>query len=211
MSDLAGAFLAAADHAVAVLSRAEVAAAWHRPSALAEWSVGGLAAHLASEAPTAVRLLAAPPGEDPIPIEEHYVRVAWVGATLHDDVNVGIRADGDAGAAGGPEAVVARLADARAALPDLLSTVPADRAVLIPWQGWSLRRDDFLITRMMEIVVHAEDVAASVGTITPDLPSEVLVPVLRLLSGLAVRRHGQAAVVAAFTRSERAPRYISAF
>ena len=86
-----------------------------------------------------------------------------------------------------------------------------DHAVLIPWQGWSLSRDDFLTARMMEIVVHGEDVAASVGIAAPPLPPDVLDPVLRLLTRLAVRRHGQAAVVAALTRSERAPRTISAF
>lgn len=93
----------------------------------------------------------------------------------------------------------------------MLAGTPADRPVLIPWQGWSLVRDDFLTTRMTEIVVHGEDLAASTGLTTPPLPVDVLDPVLRLLTRLSVRRHGQAAVVAALTRSERAPRTISAF
>jgi hypothetical protein len=43
------------------------------------------------------------------------------------------------------------------------------------------------------------------------LPDEVLGPVLALLTRLAVRRHGQSAVVAALSRAERAPGAINAF
>ena len=211
MTDLREAFVAAADHALALLRRQEVAAAWARPSALPEWSVGGLAAHLANQVPTALRLLTAEPGSDPIPVEEHYARAAWVTASLEDEVNAGIRAAGDEQAAAGVAELIDGVGRARAALPTVLAGTPADRPVLIPWQGWSLVRDDFLTTRMTEIVVHGEDLAASTGLTTPPLPVDLLDPVLRLLTRLSVRRHSQAAVVAALTRSERAPRTISAF
>jgi hypothetical protein len=83
--------------------------------------------------------------------------------------------------------------------------------VLIPWQGWALTLDDFLVTRTMEIVVHSDDLAASLEIESPRLPEQVLEPVLTLLTRLAVRRHGQRAVVTALSRSERAPATISAF
>jgi hypothetical protein len=63
----------------------------------------------------------------------------------------------------------------------------------------------------MEISVHSDDVAASLGIEAPSLPDAVLGPVLGLLTRLAVRRHGQSAVVAAFSRAERAPARINAF
>jgi len=44
--DLRPAFLATTDHVIAILSRDDVAAARHQPSALPEWSVGGLVARL---------------------------------------------------------------------------------------------------------------------------------------------------------------------
>jgi uncharacterized protein (TIGR03083 family) len=205
------AFLAATDHVAAIVARDDVASAWDRPSALPEWNVGGLVAHLASQPVTAVNLVRAEPGSDPIPLAEHYARAAWVTAELDDDVNVAIREGGDDKAAAGPAALLTSVQEARSALPALLHAQPADRAVLVPWQGWSLTLDDFLVSRMMEIVVHGEDVAASVGFDTPLLPDAVLEPVLRLLTGVAVRRHGQGPVVTALTRSERAPRTISAF
>lgn len=211
MTDLRAAFVAATDHVAAIVSRDDVAAAWHEQSALAEWEVGGLVAHLASQPSTAVALLRAHPIGNPIPLEEHYARSAWVEASLDDEINVSIRETSDARAVAGPDPVLADVIEAREVLPDVLAAQPDGRAVLIPWAGWSLSLDDFLTGRLMEIVVHGEDVAASVGFTSPALPREVLDPVLALLTRLAVTRHGQGAVVSALTRAERAPRTISAF
>ena len=201
----------AVDHVIAIASRDDVAAAWDAPSALTEWSVGGLVAHLASQPMTAVNLLSAEPWHEAIALDEHYARSAWVSAGLDDEVNVSIRAGSDEKAEAGRDAVLGRVVAARTALPELLAAQPAERAVLIPWAGWALRRDDFLTGRMMEVVVHGEDVAASLGFESPSLPDDVLAPVLALLTRLAVRRHGQGAVVSALSRAERAPRTISAF
>jgi hypothetical protein len=83
--------------------------------------------------------------------------------------------------------------------------------VLIPWQGWALTVHDWLVTREMEIVVHADDLAASVDLPTPEFPDAVLIPVLDLLTRVAIRRHGQAALVRALSRPQRAPASVSAF
>ena len=209
--DMRDAFVAATDHVIAIVAREDVAAAWDKPSALAEWQVGGLVAHLANQAVAVVNLLRGEPTADPISLEEHYARAAWVSASVDDEINVAIREGGDQQAEAGRDEVLARVVAAREALPSLLAAQPDDRAVLIPWQGWSLRLDDFLVGRMMEIVVHGEDVAASLGIAAPPLPEPVLDPVIRLLTHLAMRRHGQGAVVSALTRAERAPATISAF
>jgi hypothetical protein len=205
-------FLVAVDSVVELVGRPEVAAAWEAPSALAEWTVGGLSGHLAGQAFAGVSLIEADASDlAPIALDEHYERASWIGAAVDDDVSVDIRSGGDANAEAGPQGLLARLADARGRLPGLLADTSPDRPVLVPWQGWALRRDDFLVMRMMEIAVHSDDLAASVGVTAPDLPDEVLGPVLALLTRLAVRRHGQSAVVAALTRAERAPARINAF
>ena len=211
MTDLRVPFVEAADHVIAILARDDVSTAWREPSALADWSVGGLVAHFAAQLPTALRLLRAEPGPDPIAIDEHYHRSAWVGAGHDAEVNAGIREGGEREASDGHAAVLAAAVRARAELPAVLARQPADRAVLIPWTGWSLLRDDFLTGRMLEIVVHGEDVAASVGFTAPRLSRAVLDPVLGLLTRLAMEKHGQGTIVSALTRSERAPRTISAF
>jgi Mycothiol maleylpyruvate isomerase N-terminal domain len=212
MNAMADAFLIAVDSVVDLLDRPEVADGWGTPSALAEWSVGGLAAHLADQAVFGHSLLTAEESASPpIPLDEHYLRAAWVTAEVGDEVNVGIRAGGERAAAAGPDALRARVLAVRDELPAVFAATQPERAVLIPWQGWALRRDDFLTTRMMEITVHGDDLAASVGVPPPALPDAVLGPVLGLLTRLAVRRHGQSAVVAALSRAERAPATVTAF
>ena len=130
---------------------------------------------------------------------------------VDDEVSVDIRSGGDDNAAAGVATLLDRLLEARARLQALLADTSPDRPVLVPWQGWALRRDDFSVMRMMEIAVHSDDVGASVGITAPSLPEPVLAPVLALLTRLAVRRHGQSAVVAALSRAERAPARINAF
>jgi hypothetical protein len=61
-----------------------------------------------------------------------------------------------------------------------------------PAGPWSLTLDDFLMTRMMELAVHSDDLAASVDLPTPALPDSVLDPVLALLFSLAVGGTGRA-------------------
>jgi hypothetical protein len=63
---------------------------------------------------------------------------------------------------------------------------------------------------MLEIVVHADDLALSVGVRTPEFPADVFAPVRDLLVRLAVARRGQSAVISALARSERT-QPISAF
>ena len=205
-------FLAAGRIAVDLALSPEVAAGWYDESACAGMTVGGLAHHLVSQVGNTVRLLGTPPADQPpIPLLEHYARAAWVTAAPTDEVNVGIREGSDADAASGPEALRPLAADLLEQVPGVLAARKDDEPVLIPWQGWALTVRDWLVTREMEIVVHSDDLAASVGLPTPEFPDDALTPVLALLTGVAVRRHGQAALVRALSRPQRAPASVSAF
>ncbi|MBN6057194.1 maleylpyruvate isomerase N-terminal domain-containing protein [Nonomuraea sp. RK-328] len=205
-------YLTAAESAVALLGDPAVAAAWDKPSALTEFSVAGLAGHLGHQLVRVDGLLAAEatPGVEPIGLLEHYARSPWVEAGLDHEINVGIRRAGEESAAAGPAALASTTAELldrqRATLPD----EPADRVLDLP-SGWSLLLDDFLMTRMIELVVHSDDLAASVGVETPALPARVVDPVVDLLARLAVHRHGATAVIRTLSRAERAPATISAF
>jgi hypothetical protein len=213
MDDAQGeSFLTAARAAADLVRQPEVAARWEDESACAGMSIGGLACHLASQVTNTVRLVGAPPSDEPpIPLLQHYVRAAWVGSDLDAEVNVGIREGSDAEAAAGPEALAARLDEGLAALPGVLAGADPEAPVLIPWQDWSLTVTDWLVTRAMEMMVHSDDLAASIGVPTPEFPDGVVTPVLALLTAVAVRRHGQTALVRALSRPQRAPSSVSAF
>jgi len=205
------AFLDAADSALTLLRDPAVGARWDETSALTEFSVAGLAAHLAHQTLTVPRVLRTEaPDDPPVPLLGHYERVSWIGADLDTEANTGIRRHAEQLAAGGAEELVTQVAVAIDQCRADLANEPADRVVRTPSGPWSLSLDDFLVTRMMEIAVHSDDLAVSVGVPTPDLPESVLAPVLSLLTGLAVRRHGQAALLRALTRAERAPDRINA-
>ena len=181
----------------------EVAARWDEPSALPRFLVRGLAGHLvATGTSVVVRYLDVPePRGETIDPATYYVTVLTTDdpdAELHQ----GIRARGEAAAAGGPEALVA---EGRRVLDDLarrLAAEPADRRVQVA-AGLVLTLDDYLVTRLLELVVHADDLAVSVGIPTPAVDAAVLDPVLDCLVRMGRRRHGDLAVLRALTRRER--------
>jgi hypothetical protein len=210
-------FLVAAGTVVDLVGRMEVVGRWSDPSALAGLTVAGLAAHLASQVLTVHAAVTAGTGvteERPVPLLEHYQRVPWAGAGLDEPANVAIRESSERAAGIGHGALIASVQTAVDDLGAAFSgALPAQLppAIRLPQWDWSLSFDDFLVTRVMEIAVHSDDLAVSVDVVPPTLPEAVLGPVLALLVGVSLQRHGQAAVLRALTRSERAPASISAF
>jgi hypothetical protein len=205
-------FVIAARNALDLASTQDVRRAWYDDSSCAGMTVGGLAAHLLGQAVNAVRLIEADPvDEQPLPLLEHYARAAWVQSGPDEEANTSIRDDSNADGLAGPDRVLAAGGEAVDRLPAVLETERSPDQVHIPWQGWSLATHDFLVTRAMEIVVHSDDLAASVGMETPEFPDDVVTDVLALLAGVAVRRHGQTALVRALSRPQRASGDVSAF
>lgn len=205
-------FVTACRTAFGLADSREVAGAWDAESACAGMTVGGLTHHLLRQVWHVTHLLGQPPRPDaPIPLLDHYAQAAWVTADPDDEANASIRDGGNAGAAIGHEAVLAEIAPLLVDLAEVLQAPRDPDTVFIPWQGWALTTDDFLVTRAMELVVHSDDLAASVGLATPTFPDTIAAHVVDLLGGVAMRRHGQAAVVRALSRPQRAPETISAF
>ncbi|MDG4826193.1 maleylpyruvate isomerase N-terminal domain-containing protein [Asanoa sp. WMMD1127] len=205
-----GAYLDAATIAAGLLADPAVAGRWDEPSALPEFSVAGLAGHLARQVHLVATLVDAPVSDQrPRDLMAHYGDAAWLGEDVDSPANVAIRAQSDEFAAGGHATVVDQLREDLAAVRAKLPGADPDRAVPL-WTGWALSLDDLLLTRMMEISVHCDDLAVSVGVATPAFPPAVLRPVFGLLTDLAVARYGQTAVLRGLSRRERAPETISA-
>jgi len=208
-------YLGAAGQAVELLRQSEIAAAWERPSALAEMTVGGLAGHLAFQIFSVGSVLdelsaeEQPSEEVPIALLEHFARAAWIDAPLDGEVNTGIRARGEKIGSEGARALEERADAALVEQRAKLAEQSGDRVVFLP-RGWALTLDDFLITRLLELAVHMDDLAVSVGLAAPELPDAAFDPVLVLLARLAGRRHGQAALLRALSRVERAPAAVNA-
>lgn len=210
-------FLAAADAAAGLLASDEVAARWGGASALAGFTVGGLAAHLGWQVQSARWALASPrpdAGARVTSVAEHYAQAAWVGAGLDDPVNVGIRDAGEGRARAGAAEQVELTRAARRECAELLGSpdLSAQTVVAVPWiEGRAMTARDVLTTRLMELVVHGDDLAVSLGVATPAYPATAFETVNGLLVRVAAARHGSLAVLRALARAERAPASIAAF
>jgi len=203
------AFLDSAETAAALLHEPVLADRWSAPSALADFTTGGLARHLANQITHTVTYLAAPPGGSAIPVLEHFTGNTWVTSGVDSADNIGIRRRGEQAAALTTAASLAT--DVDAALADLRRTVPAQPAERIVDLGdWGLKIDDFLLTRVLELVVHVDDLAVSLNLPTPQMPDAATEATIQLLTRLATWRHGPLKVVRALSRQERAPGPIAA-
>ena len=211
MDSLDHPFWESARTAVELVARSEVKNRWDHDSALPLMTVGMLACHLGRQVSRARDIL--PVAASGTPLNEagdHYRRAAWVTAESLEDPANDRSLDRDEAAAG-YDAMVSRCGSALGDVAEMLAAGRAQPIVTIPWQGWSLRRDDFLLTRLVEIIVHADDLARSIKVATPQFPADAFRPVVHLLADLASERHGQAPLISALSRSERQPANISAF
>jgi hypothetical protein len=207
-------FVDAAAVACQLASESVVAERWDQESACAGMTVGGLAHHLTDQIGTTTAFVGAgPSAEAPITLAAFYRLAGWVWAPPDAETHVGLRDEANADASAGARALAdrlpAELGRLRAVLADVATRSPD--TVFVPWEGVAVSTRDWLVSRAVELVVHADDLAVSVGLPTPDLPEPVVTAALGAMAALSVERHGQAAVVRTLARPQRAPSSVEPF
>ena len=210
-SDIVLAYIDSLPPTISLLSEPRVREMWESPSALEGMTVGELAAHLAQTITRVPDTLAALPSDLVMGGAERFLHTGWATTDANSQANTAIRDRARGEAAVGAQAVVESVRAASVALADLLPAQAEDRLVVMP-DGVSLDLDDYIITRLLELVVHCDDLAQSVGVPTPEMPFAAIHAVIELLVEASVARHGWTAVLRALSRQERAPKGgISAF
>jgi hypothetical protein len=206
-------FLRCAHEFVPMLNSAEVRAAWDKPSALAELSTGGLAFHLGRQVQRVVTLLDEPPpgvGAGPVlDFAGYYTRYASKAPSIDDPVSVLIRDSCHVGAEAGADSSVEMTQIALEWLDGRLAREDPFRLVAL--FGDVLPLDEAVLTRLVEVVIHADDLAASVGLPSPAFDDETGDLVVGALACLARRRRGTWAVVRNLARFERPEGLTTAF
>ena len=201
------AFVLAGAATAAVLASPEVAAAWSEPSALAGYRVGELAGHTL----LATARLEAVLGEEP-PAGCTVVDLpGFFGTNRVDDPSATdaghhpiVRAMAAEAGERGPEAVAAELRGVLHRLPPALAGQDPGRLVsVLNVRNGATSLEEYLRTRVLELVVHGDDLAVSV-----DLPFEPPPAAADVALGvcleLARARAGDLAALRAFVRRERA-------
>jgi uncharacterized protein (TIGR03083 family) len=177
-----------------------VGAAWDEPSALSGYTVGALAAHVLSTASAIERYLDLGSTDDvPIPKGAYYAVVP--STTDAPDLHADIRTRAATLAERGRQTVIEDLVALSARLRERLALEPVTRTVVV-MGGNAMALDDYLETRVIELVVHCDDLAVSVGA-TADIPADAASIAVSHLLEVARQRHGDMALLRAFTRRER--------
>lgn len=199
--------LEVARSAAELLAADDVRRQWGRPSALHGYDVGGLAGHLARAVLTLESYLdAAEPSSEPDATDAagYYVAVL----SDHHPVDSGFHADvrrrGAEAAAQGPDALQARLADAIDRLTSRLPAADLSRPVEV-LHGVTLPLGEYVKTRVVELVVHLDDLAVSVGRQGAEVPEPALRVVAGVLGEVAAARAGGLQTVRSLARAERHP------
>lgn len=199
-------FLAVAANAEDLIASDRVGELWDRPSALESYRVGALAGHLARAVLTVARYLdqPAPTGDhEPIDAAGYFVRVLASHDPVDSDFHRRVRERGEQEAAEGPAALAQRLRRTREELAERLPAIGADRTVTV-LDDTVLTVEQYLETRLVELVVHLDDLAVSVGLEGPDdVPHGAYEVVAAVLVRIAARRVGPLAAVRSLARRER--------
>lgn len=196
-------YLLAAEQAVQLLAAEGVTHCWEQESVLPGMSVGGLAGHLARSVLQVEWFLDGQVvGAEPVPPVHYYARLLGT-STPDSALNVGVRARSEETAAAGPTVVAEQARAAWLRLSERLEKEPTDRRVAILHRpGEEMLLDGYLQTRCVELAVHLEDLALSVGVHAP-APEAALAIAIDVLVAAARERHGDQAVLHALARRER--------
>jgi hypothetical protein len=209
-------FLQSLDDARVLMASAAVADHWNDASALEGMTVGGLVAHLTMATKALVGVvegrelsspeLAAAAGG----VEVHRRAEDFVASTRFDDptdvqgdMARWVQSKAASDAARGRDVVLERYDRGVAAIGSVLPGTPTHQIVKVP-VNVLMSMEDYVATRLVEVVVHGDDLAASVGDDPAPFGPDATGFVLELLIASMRRRSGDAALVRALARSERA-------
>ncbi len=190
----------AAEEAAALIASSEVEARWHEPSALTGMTVGALAAHLIrATGATLAYLDRTAPSAQP---EALLTKVTYFHAAIDSPIHEQIKEVSASEASVGHAELVAKSRQLAEDLAVRLMAEPPDRLVGALGKRM-LTLDDFCCTRMIEILMHIDDLAHSVGLPTPALDRDGTGEVIDIIVGIARHLHGDWAVIHALARAER--------
>ncbi|MGE0878484.1 MAG: hypothetical protein AB7L13_05530 [Acidimicrobiia bacterium] len=204
-------FLDALGYAESILLAPPVGARWTEPSALALMDVGSVAGHLFLVVRRVVKRLEA--ADAHTAAVERASRATKVDRVVYRTIRVTnetdldheahrvVRDDGAHVAAWGWEPVCDAFADRVSRLRARFAAAPLP--AVTDFGGHAMAFDAYLESRVVEVLVHADDLATSCELDAGSPPATAVDIALGFLVDIARREHGDLAVLRSFTRHER--------
>lgn len=181
-----------------------VVAAWDEPSVLEEQTVGSLAGHLARTGAWILdEFLGAGEPDGPIDFDDVATFYVTLLPTGDDPIHQGIRDRGAALGAQGSAGLAAAIDERMPAIEAALRAAPDGRKLTVTG-GNVMAVDRYLVTRVVEQVVHLDDLARSVGRPPWSLPDEAYRLVAAVGVEVALLRHEPHLVVRGLYRAGHA-------
>jgi uncharacterized protein (TIGR03083 family) len=207
-TDVVSSFMEAGDWFLEIAARDDVAERWSEKSALTDYTIGGLVGHVGAAIGWLDALLDTAPPEDGVPVMTDagaYDALFPIREPADFDKphHVYARNQGARAAERGPDETVARLRHRTDSLRRRLPAANLDRVLdFRPTLPHAIRLGDFIPTRTLELIIHGDDLAASLG-LRLDPPEAPATVTLHTLLATARHLHGDLAVLRALARAER--------
>lgn len=193
--------LEAVDNAAEFIATPLVASKWDEPSALDGMTVGALSAHLVRGAGATIAYLDRTE-PDRQPEGDLLTPVTYFHAAVDSPIHEQIKDVSAHEASIGHEATVAKCSQLATDMRARFAAEPDDRLVGA-LGGRMLTLDDFCRTRLIEVLMHLDDLAVSVGQPRPETDPRGVATVIAITMGIARHLHGDWSVLYALARSER--------
>jgi hypothetical protein len=204
-TDVRALFIATARVVGTAIADEAVGRAWGEASVLDEQTVGGIAGHLARGGVWVVGDYLDADLPDAPRIDSAAAYFARAADFLNDDDHRQIRARGAHVGAQGQHDLSAKLNARLDALAVRLPDEAADRRVGVAANVAVMLLDRYLETRIVEQVVHLDDLARSVGREPWPLPVDAQNLVIHIGADIGIRRSGRTEMLRALYRSRLDP------
>ena len=192
----------AVEAAAELMGRPSVAAQWNEPSALEGMTVGALAAHLVRAAGATIAYLDRTPADTPDD-GDLLTPITYFHAALDSPIHEQIKTVSAKESAIGYEATLEKCRTLAVDMKSRLASEPEDRLVGA-LGGRLLTLDDFCRTRLIEVLLHMDDLAVSVDEVRPETDPAGPAIVIDICIGITRRVHGDWNTLYALARAERA-------
>jgi hypothetical protein len=204
MGDEVAVWWDAARATVAFVGDPRVRERWSEASSLPLMTVADLAGHLTHSGILMVEEAFALDVVDGSRCFSAATMLSWVPSDPDDVAHAQVRHVAGTQAANGLDDLVQRASSSLDTVESLLASVDPDRALAFPWvPSLSMTAREFFRSRILELVVHVDDLALSIGE--PDIPlhADAITTACHVATDINIMRHGQVAVARALCRPDR--------